>query len=122
MNKLVVKLKDCVFAQSNMSRVMGNPDLHICENKDADQLRATAKLISAFVFATRIVQSLYFLNLKFQASSYFLWLHSSACVGPGRKARSPVFSQRGSFVWLDRIPGNLCGGFVKFFRLVHQGS
>ena len=29
----------------------------------------TAKLISAFVFATRIVQSLYFLNPKFQASS-----------------------------------------------------
>ena len=26
----------------------------------------TAKLISAFVFATRIVQSLYFLNMKFE--------------------------------------------------------
>ena len=32
----------------------------------------TAKLISAFVFATRIVQSLFFLNPKFQASSLFL--------------------------------------------------
>ena len=32
----------------------------------------TAQLISAFVFATQIVQSLFFLNLKFQASSYFL--------------------------------------------------
>ena len=31
----------------------------------------TAKLIRAFVFATWIVQSLYFLNLKFQASSIF---------------------------------------------------
>ena len=30
----------------------------------------TAKLISAFGFATRIVQSLYFLNTKFQASSH----------------------------------------------------
>ena len=29
----------------------------------------TAKLISAFVFASRIVQPLFFLNLKFQASS-----------------------------------------------------
>ena len=29
----------------------------------------TAKLISAFVFATRIVQFLYFINPKFQASS-----------------------------------------------------
>ena len=32
----------------------------------------TAKLISAFVFATRIVQFLFFLNLKFQASSHLL--------------------------------------------------
>ena len=32
----------------------------------------TAKLIIAFVFATWIVQSLFFLNLKFQASSLFL--------------------------------------------------
>ena len=30
----------------------------------------TAKLISAFVFGIRIVQSLYFLNPKFQASSH----------------------------------------------------
>ena len=56
----------------------------------------TAKLISAFVFASRIVQSLYFLNTKFQASSYLLWLYSPVCVGPGRKSRRPVFSQRGS--------------------------
>ena len=36
----------------------------IGENKGEDQLRSTAKLISAFVFATRIVhvQFLYFLN------------------------------------------------------------
>ena len=32
----------------------------------------TAKLISAFVFATRIVQFLFYLNSKFQASSSFL--------------------------------------------------
>ena len=42
----------------------------ICKNKNADQLRGnTAKLISAFVFATWIRQSLYFLNPKVQASS-----------------------------------------------------
>ena len=57
----------------------------------------TAKLISAFVFATRIVQSLYFLNTKFQASSHLLWLYSPVCVGPGRKLRRPVFSQLCSF-------------------------
>ena len=56
----------------------------------------TAKLISVFVFATRILQSLYFLNPKFQASSHLLWLYSPVCVGPGRKSRRPVFSERGS--------------------------
>ena len=73
---------------------MRKPAFCICENKDTDQLRA--KLISAFVFATRITQSLYFLNPKFQASSHFLRLYSPVCVGPGRKPQRPVFSQRGS--------------------------
>ena len=57
----------------------------------------TAKLISAFVFAIRIVQYLYFLNPKSQDSSHLLWLYSPVCVGPGRKPRRPVFSERGSF-------------------------
>ena len=42
---------------------MRKPAFCICEN-------------SAFVFATRIVPSLYFLNPKFQASSHLLWLYS----------------------------------------------
>ena len=48
------------------------------------------------VFATYIVQSLYFLNTKFQASNHLVWLYSLVCVRPGRKSRRPVFSQRGS--------------------------
>ena len=50
--------------------------LHICENKYA----ITAQLISAFVFAIRIVQSFY-LNPKFQVSSHLLWLYIWVCVG-----------------------------------------
>ena len=57
----------------------------------------TAKLISAFVFATRMVQSHFYRYPKFQASSHFLWLYSPVCVGPGRKPRRPVFSERGSY-------------------------
>ena len=56
----------------------------------------TAKLISAFVFAIRIVQSLYYLNAKFQAYSHLLSVYSLVCVGIGRKPPGPVFSQRGS--------------------------
>ena len=51
----------------------------------------TTKLISAFVFATWIIQSLSFLNPKFQVSCHLLWLYSPVCVGPGRKPRRPVF-------------------------------
>ena len=72
----------------------------------------TAKLINAFVSATRIVQSffylnpkfqasnhplivqsLYFLYTKFQASGHLVWLHSLVCVRPCRKPPRPVFSQ-----------------------------
>ena len=49
---------------------------------DAD---ITAKLISAFVFATWIVHFLFFLNPKFQGSSLLLLLHRPVCVGPVRK-------------------------------------
>ena len=45
----------------------------------------TAKLISAFVFATLIVQFLFFVNPKFQASSLLLRLYRSVCVRLGRK-------------------------------------
>ena len=57
----------------------------------------TAQLISAFVFAAKIVQSLYFLNPKFQASNYLLWLYSPVCVGPGRKPERQVFWGHGPF-------------------------
>ena len=54
-------------------------NLHM--QKDADQLRE----YRAFVFAKRIVHFLFFLNLKFHASSLLLRLYSPICVGPVRK-------------------------------------
>ena len=60
---------------------MGKPTIGIDENKGA----VTAKLISAFVFATRLEQFFFYLNPKFQDSSSFLGLYSSVYVGPGRK-------------------------------------
>ena len=62
-----------------MRRHMGKPTMCTSENKGADQLRS--ELISAFLFATQIVQFL-FLNPKFLASSHVLCLNSSVCVGP----------------------------------------
>ena len=77
--------------------------LHMRKQKTQISFAVTAKLISAFVFATHIVKSLFYLNPKFQASSHLLWQYSPVCVGPGRKPRRPVFSQGGSYlvtIWL----------------------
>ena len=43
----------------------------------------TAKLISAFDFASQMVQSLFFLDPKSQPSSLLLRLYRLVCVGPG---------------------------------------
>ena len=51
--------------------------------KPKAQISLAVKLISTFVFTTRIV--LYFLHQKFPASSHLLCLYSSVCVGPVRK-------------------------------------
>ena len=64
---------------------MRKPDFRIGQNKDADQLRDNREAVQRLVFATRIVQTLSFLNTKFQASSHFLRRRSLICVGPGRK-------------------------------------
>ena len=55
------------------------------ETKTQISFAVTAKLISAFVFATRIVQILLYLTPKFQASSHLLLLCSPVCVRPVRK-------------------------------------
>ena len=46
--------------------------LHYAKTKAQISCAVTAQLISAFVFATQIVQSFFFLNTKYQASSYLL--------------------------------------------------
>ena len=73
----------------------------------------TAQQINAFVFATWIVQSLYFLNPKFQASGHLPCLYSPVCVGPGQKHRKPVLSQPGSIMWSTHVPRELI--FVPVF-------
>ena len=65
-----------------VSYVMRKSAFCICKSRDAGQV--TVQLISAFVLATYIVQSLYFLKMKFQASSHLCRLYR-VCVGPGRK-------------------------------------
>ena len=68
----------CDKNEKYTSLIARKPDFCQWENKGTDQLRSyiavTVKLISAFVFTIQIVQSLFFLNSKFQDSSTFLWI------------------------------------------------
>ena len=94
---------------------MGKPTICIGENKGA----VTAKLISAFVFATPIVQFLFYLNPKFQAPSSFLCLYRSVCVGPVRKPHC-WFTQEAAQI----IPRNHRGLMVEngaYDQLVRVG-
>ena len=80
---------------------MGKPTICIGEKKGADQLRGncevTAKLISAFVFATWIVQFLYFLNPEFPASyQSFVTLQPGLC-RTWLEPKLLVYSRTGSF-------------------------
>ena len=77
--------------------------LHMRKQKRRSALGSFVKLISAFVYATQIEQSLFFLNPNFQASSHLLWLYSLVCVRPSRKPRRPVFSCRGSYYLYNEI-------------------
>ena len=94
--------------QVSVYRTIG-PLVAYAKTKTQISFVVTAKLISAFVFASQKVQSLYFLNTKFQASSHLVWSCSLVCVGPGRKPRRPVFSQRGSI--------KTCCGYRNCFML-----
>ena len=104
-NRHMINLQYNKFSRNNhfndgavadaMSRVARNRIFAYAKTKTQISFAVTAKQISAFVFATYIVESLYFLHPKFQASSPLLWLYSPVYVGPGRKPRRPVFSQRG---------------------------
>ena len=86
---------------------MGKPTICICKNKDADLLRGNreAKLISAFVFATWIVQFLFYLNPKFQASSSVLCLYRPVCVGPVQKPHC-WFSHEAALIFLSKMTMN----------------
>ena len=80
---------------------MGKPTVCIGETKTQISFAVTAKLISAFVFASRIVQFLFYLNPKFQASSSFLCLYRLACVGPVRKPHCCFFHEAAQILYMQ---------------------
>ena len=75
---------------------MRKPAFCRCENKDGDQLRGNREADQRLYFHYTDSTTLFFRYTQFQVSSHPVWLYSLVCVGPGRKPRRPVFSQRGS--------------------------
>ena len=69
--------KSCFY---HMSRAIRKPAFADAKTKMQIRCAVTTQLISIFVLATWIVQSHYYLNRKFQASSQLLWLYSPVCV------------------------------------------
>ena len=61
-----------LFTYRNEPRYEKTSFFAYAKTKTQISFAVTAMLISAFVFAIRIVQSLYFLNRKFQASRHLL--------------------------------------------------
>ena len=98
LQKIFTFFQQKVMVYLHMSLVMRKPAFAYAKTKTQISCAVTTELISAFVFAIKIVQFLNFLNPQFQVSSHLLWLYTLVCVGPGRKPRRPVFSQRGSYV------------------------
>ena len=95
------KAKLCFYKLPILSRVLRKPAFYIYEKTKAHfSCAVTAQLIRSFVFATKIVQSLYLLNPKFKASNHLLCLYSPVYQKPGKK----VFSQQGSNGFLFSFP------------------
>ena len=98
---------------------MRKPTFCICENKDADKLRGNREADQRLCF--RYIDStipLLPVN-EILASSHLVWLCSPVCVGPGRKPRRPVFSQRGSYYvpmppWECQIQSSVLPGAVAW--------
>ena len=87
----------------------------ICKNKKQTSCAVIAQLISVFVFATQIVQCLFFLNMKFKTSSLLLGLYRLVHVRPDRKRKcwfshvkaQIIINESEYMTNFDIIPSNL---------------
>ena len=88
--------------QYNMICIQGKPAFAYAKTKRQISCAVTM-LISAYVFSTYLVQSLYLLNLKFQASSHLLWLYIPFWVESGRKLKTGFLMMWLMFILLSEI-------------------
>ena len=98
----------CVITQpiSTWAASWENQQFAYAKTKTQISFAVTAKLISAFVFATWIVQYLYFLNTKFQTSSHLQWLHSLVCARPGQNPHC----------WFSRVAAHIVFLLLRLYN------
>ena len=87
---------------------MGKPTICIGESKDADQLRGNREADQRIFFATWIVQFLFHLNPKFQASSSFLCLYRPVCIEPIQKPHC----------WFSNEAAQICCNILRNIQTV----
>ena len=80
---------------------------HMRTTKAQISLRIRAVWSVPLLFAAWIVQYLYFLYPKFQASIWLLWLRRPVWVLPGCRPRRQVFSWHGSVVFKTALNINI---------------
>ena len=79
---ILLTLTSPITGRIHLSRTK---ETHSAENRNfAFETFCIFESNCGFVFATQIVQYLFFLNLTYQASYYFLWPYRPTCVRPGR--------------------------------------
>ena len=69
-------MKKRLIKQPHLSRINRKPAFAYAKPMVQISCAVAMQLISAFVFTTQIVQSLYFLIAKYQDFSHLLWLYS----------------------------------------------
>ena len=88
-------------------------DFRLCDNKAQISCAITAQLITAFVFATQIVQFLLHLYLDNQYSTFLLWVYRPVCVGPCWKSQRPACLRCGSYYITALILDTPCISIMK---------
>ena len=98
-----VASEETTLLPTEICPVMRKPAFCICKNKGTNQLHGNWAADQRICYHY-IVQSLFFLNPKFPASSYLQWLYNPVCVRPGWNPPPPppppkkVFQLRDSYI------------------------
>ena len=102
----VLEHKECVIVSTNcnLTRAFSSLEVTLYEPRHGKNLHLR-KQTSVFVFATRILQFLYFLSPKLPASNHLLLLYRPVCVGPDRNPNCWFSHAQAHIIFQSTLPG-----------------